>query len=247
MKRSRRPRPEDTRTVSDEAGYNQGWTGGLSTRIREERRADLMLTKMVADPNRSVLEIGCGRGEIARHLAAKSGMQVLGVDRSEGFVLEANSKARNINVQFEVLDFTRPDDILGRRFDYVVGNGILHHLYYNLPTALQAMRRLLADGGKIVFLEPNLHNPYVYLIFTQPALRRHAKLEPDEMAFSRRFAMKQLQEAGFRDIEIDYRDFLIPGVPDWAIKPLVKLGDTAERLPGLKHLSQSLFISAGIA
>ena len=243
MKISRRSRSEDTRSVRDESGYNQGWTGGLSTRIREERRSELIMTKMAPDPSRRVLEIGCGRGEIARHLASKSGMQVLGVDRSEGFVREANAKAVEANVHFEVLDFTQPDEILGRRFDYVVGNGILHHLYHDLPASLQAMRRLLVDDGRIVFLEPNLHNPYVFLIFTRPVLRRYAKLEPDEMAFSRRFAIERLRDAGFRDIEVEYRDFLIPGVPEWAVQPLVRFGSVAEKTPGLKHLAQSLFIS----
>jgi SAM-dependent methyltransferase len=244
MKITRRTIPQETHTVRDEGGYNQGWTGGLSTKIREERRAELMMSKMTPGPSRRVLEIGCGRGEIALHLAAKTGMQVLGVDRSESFVREANAKAVEANVGFEVLDFTRPDEILGRRFDYVVGNGILHHLYHDLPSSLESMRRLLVDDGRIVFLEPNLHNPYVFLIFSQPTLRRLAKLEPDEMAFSRRFAIEQLREAGFQEIEIDYRDFLIPGVPDWAIQPLVRFGALAERTPGLKHLAQSLFISA---
>src|SRR5580692_419358 len=73
MRISRRSRSEETRSVRDEGGYNQGWTGGLSTRIREERRCELLMTKMSPDPAGRVLEIGCGRGEIARHLAAKSG------------------------------------------------------------------------------------------------------------------------------------------------------------------------------
>jgi SAM-dependent methyltransferase len=243
MRISRRSRSEETRSVRDEGGYNQGWTGGLSTRIREERRCELLMTKMSPDPAGRVLEIGCGRGEIARHLAAKSGMQVLGVDRSERFIEEANAKAVDPNVHFEVLDFTEPSEIRGGQFDYVVGNGILHHLYHDLPSSLQAMRRLLVDDGSIVFLEPNLHNPYVYLIFTKPGLRRRAKLEPDEMAFTRRFAIERLREAGFRNIEVDYRDFLIPGVPDWAIRPLIAFGHIAEGAPGLKHLAQSLFIS----
>ena len=166
MKFLRRSRSDDTRSVRDEGGYNQGWTGGLSTRIREERRCELMMTKMVSDPSRHVLEIGCGRGEIARHLAEKTRMQVLGVDRSHGFIQEANSRTVAANARFEVLDFTKPEEILGRTFDYVVGNGILHHLYHDLPASLHSIRSLLVDGGRIVFLEPNLHNPYVYLIFS---------------------------------------------------------------------------------
>ena len=231
-----------------EHGYNQGWSGGLSTRIRGERRAELIVSKMAPDPSQRMLEIGCGRGEIARYIASRTGVQVLGVDRSERFVNEANAQAQaqaqDGNAHFEVLDFTKPDEILGRRFDYVVGNGILHHLYHELTESLKVIRNLLVDDGRIVFLEPNLHNPYVFLIFEQAGLRRLAKLEPDEMAFTRRFAIDALRKAGYREIEVEYRDFLIPGVPNWSIRPLVSFGRVAEGVPGLKHLAQSLFISA---
>ena len=232
------------RSVRDESGYNQGWTGGLSLRIRTERRCDLMISQMEPAASRTVLEIGCGRGELARLLGAKTGMRVLGVDVSKTFVAEARANTVEDNVQFDVLDFTQPEDMIGRKFDYVVGNGILHHLYYDVASSLASMRGLLLDGGRIVFLEPNLHNPYVYSIFTRPRLRKLARLEPDEMAFSRKYAVGFLGDAGFTDITVEYRDFLVPGVPDWLIRPIVAAGGVAERTPGLKHMAQSLFIAA---
>jgi len=232
------------RSVRDERGFNQGWSGGPATQLRIERRSDLIIGKMSPDTSKKVLEIGCGRGEMARYLAAKTGMSVLGIDRSEKFMDMASSETTDSNVQFEVMDFTQPEQILGRKFDYVVGNGILHHLYYDLPASLQAMRRLLVDGGRIMFLEPNLHNPYVALIFRRPRFRRLARLEPDEMAFSRSYAMTKLREAGFSDVTVEYRDFLLPGIPAWLIAPSVTFGRFAEATPGLKHLSQSLFITA---
>ena len=232
------------RSVRDEDGYNQGWTGGTALRVRTDRRCDLMISRMEPAPSRRVLEIGCGRGELARSLGAKTGMQVLGVDVSQSFVQEARDNTSQGNVSFEVLDFTRPADMAGSKFDYIVGNGILHHLYYDLPSALQSMRTLLSSRGRVIFLEPNLHNPYVCLIFSRPRLRTLARLEPDEMAFSKRHAIKCLHEAGFSDVEVEYRDFLVPGVPDWLIQPLVSAGRIAERTPGLRHLAQSLFISA---
>jgi SAM-dependent methyltransferase len=234
------------KSVRDESGYNQGWTGGLSTQVRAERRCDLMISKMSPGPSKTILEIGCGRGEIARRLADRTGMNVLGTDRSESFVTEANAQATSSAVHFEVLDFTKPEDILGRRFDYVVGNGILHHLYYSLDASLRAIRELLATDGRILFLEPNLHNPYVYSIFSWPRLRRLAKLEPDEMAFTRRFIVEKLHQAEFGDVEVDYRDFLLPGIPDWLIQPSISVGRVAERVPGLRHMAQSLFISANL-
>jgi SAM-dependent methyltransferase len=232
------------RSVRDERGFNQGWSGGVATQLRIERRCDLMIAQMSPDPAKKVLEIGCGRGEMARYLAARTRMQVLGIDRSESFMQEASAGTEDANVHFEVMDFTKPEQILDRKFDYVVGNGILHHLYYNLPSSLQSIRSLLIDKGRIMFMEPNLHNPYVALIFKRPRFRHFARLEPDEMAFSRRFAMEQLHEAGFSDVKVEYRDFLLPGIPPWLIRPSVGFGSFAEATPGLKHLSQSLFITA---
>ncbi len=169
----------------------------------------------------------------------------MGLDRSEQFIEEARATATSTNIQFEALDFRQVEERFGsRQFDYVVGNGILHHLYYDLHSALLTMRNLLTDDGRIAFLEPNLHNPYVYLVFTFSKLRSRARLEPDEMAFSRRFAIKALRDAGFSDVDVQYRDFLVPGVPTWAIRPVVGAGRVAEALPGAKHLAQSLFISA---
>ena len=237
-------RAANMRSVRDELGYNQGWSGGVATQVRSERRCDLLISQMAVEPHKRVLEIGCGRGEIARRIGAKTAMQVLGIDRSSAFVSEARSHATESNVAFEVMDFMDADDLRGRSFDYVVGNGILHHLYHQLDGALAAMRSMLTAGGKVIFLEPNLHNPYVYLIFTQPRLRRRARLEPDEMAFSRRFALDRLRDAGFRDARVEYRDFLLPGVPTWLIQPLISVGRYAERTPGVRHLAQSLLISA---
>jgi len=95
-------------------------------------------------PSRKVLEIGCGRGEIARRLAARTGMQVLGVDRSERFVQQAQDDAVEDSVRFEVVDVMHAEDrFADERFDYIVGNGILHHLYNDLDAALLAMRNLL--------------------------------------------------------------------------------------------------------
>jgi len=238
------PPPETMPSVRDEGGYNQGWSGGGSTTLRSDRRCDLMITKMAVDPSRSVLEIGCGRGELARRLAGTTGMAVLGIDRSPGFVAEARQNATEPTVRFEAADFTQPGELAGAPFDYVVGNGILHHLYHSLPRSLEAMRALLAERGRLIFLEPNLHNPYVYLIFSRPRLRRMAKLEPDEMAFTRRFITSALDAAGFVDIEVSYRDFLVPGTPDRLARAVVAAGDVAERTRGLKHLAQALVIVA---
>jgi hypothetical protein len=104
------------------------------------------------------------------------------------------------------------------------------------------MHAMLNEGGKIIFFEPNIFNPYCAVIFN--AARTWANLEPDEMAFSRRYITSKLRHSGYSSISVTYRDFLVPGVPNWMIQPLIVAGDFLERVWPLNRLSQSLFIVA---
>ena len=70
-------------------------------------------------------------------------------------------------------------------------------LYYNLNAVLATLKNLLHNNGKIIFMEPNIYNPYVATIFKNDSFRKWANLEPDEMAFSKTFIDKKLQVTGF--------------------------------------------------
>ena len=149
------------------------------------------------------------------------------------------------NLAYEVMDFNKPDKLSERKFDYIVGNGILHHLYYTIDEALLNLIKLLNENGKIVFLEPNLLNPYCYLIFnTTQFFRAWAKLEPAEKAFTKTFITRRLDHAGFKNIHVEYRDFLLPITPSWLIRPSIYLGAVVEKITVLKMLAQSLYICA---
>lgn len=230
--------------IKDDRGYNQVWADSKSTRIRAERRCDYMISQMKVAPEATVMEIGCGTGKNAFMLAQKTGMQVLGTDLCVPFVEQAQQQYRLPNLEYAVLDFNKAETFKGRLFDYIIGNGILHHLYYHLDEAFVNMQALLKPGGKIIFLEPNIYNPYVYFIFTYPTLRKKAFLEPDEMAFSKGFVTDKLRQTGYTNIQVEYRDFLLPGIPDWAISPSVALGAVAEKIPLINMVSQSIYITA---
>ena len=79
-------------------------------------------------------------------------MDVLGIDVSE-CVRPGGAQPRRRATSTSTFSISRsPATCAGRQFDYIVGNGILHHLYYNLPTALFSMRGLLAPNGRVIFL-----------------------------------------------------------------------------------------------
>lgn len=231
-------------SIKDDRGYNQGFTLVKSTEVRMRRRAQWFRNQMNSDSSKSVLEIGCGTGEVSYWIAENSNLIVLGTDLCVPFIEEANEKYKLSNLNFEVLDFNNPEQVKDRKFDYIIGNGILHHLYFNLSNALNTIKNLLTENGKMIFMEPNIYNPYCAMIFNIPFLRQMTNLEPDEMAFSKSFITKKLKEIGFTKVEVIYKDFLLPGVPEVAIKPSIVLGDILEKIPLLKNLSQSIFIVA---
>ena len=231
-------------SIIDDRGYNQGFELVKSTEIRMRRRADLLLSEMDNLQSKSMMEIGCGTGEIAFWMDEKVPAKVLSTDLCVPFIEEAAKKYKLPNLRYEVLDFNKADEFKGETFDYIVGNGILHHLYYHLDECFVNMRKLLKDNGKLIFMEPNIFNPYIYLIFSFAPLRKAANLEPDEMAFSKSWITKKLLASGYKDIKVEYRDFLLPGIPDALIKPSIIVGDVLEKLPLVNKVSQSIFITA---
>jgi SAM-dependent methyltransferase len=232
-------------SIKDERGYNQGFKPGKALTIRTGRRCDWMISQMDSFGQRSILEIGCGTGELSAMLAQRTGHQVLGTDLSPSFIERANALYRHPGLGFQVLDFHQPSSLGESKFDYIVGNGILHHLYANLDASLEALRKLLKEDGKVIFTEPNIYNPYCFLIFrTTPFFRRMANLEPDEMAFSKAYITRMLEKHAFSGISVEYRDFLLPNTPSFLIDPVIALGSVLEKTPVIKCISQSIFISA---
>ena len=235
--------PKNKTSIIDDRGYNQGFKETVSSRKRIERRADWMIDEMNTGVGKSILEIGCGTGHLSYYIANKTGMRVVGTDLCKPFIEEASRNYHLPNLSYSMLDFNKAPENVHEKFDYIIGNGILHHLYYNLTTALCTLKTLLSAQGKIIFMEPNIYNPYVAAIFKNRGFRKWARLEPDEMAFSKKFIERKLEEAGFENIRVNYRDFLLPGIPASLIKPSIVLGNFLEKTP-LKFISQSIFISA---
>jgi len=211
------------KNIKDDQGNNQIWGDTYATRIRAERRCEMFVAEISGQNNR-ILEIGCGIGKNAYCIAKKTNNHVLGTDICLPFIEHAKKEYQLPNLAFEVTDFNNPDQISGRKFDYIIGNGILHHLYYHLDAVLDKFKELLSENGKIIFIEPNLYNPYIALIF--------------------KIIYKKLINAGFSDVKVKYKDFLLPGIPKALVKPSIIIGNVVEKTPFIKNLSQSIFIEA---
>jgi hypothetical protein len=61
---------------------------------------------------------------------------------------------------------------------------------------------------------------------------------------SERSVEARLQRARYRDIRVEFKDFLIPGIPSFLIRPSILFGAVLERILAANRIAQSLFISA---
>ena len=232
-------------SIQDDRGFNQGFKPSKTLTYRFDRRSCMIMDRMDLTKRNDILEIGCGLGDISYYIAKHSNSTVLGTDLCVPFIEQASETFKLPNLSFDTLDFNHPEKLEGRKFDYIIGNGILHHLYYHIDDAFFHLKDLLNDGGKILFIEPNLVNPYCFLIFgTTQYFRNWAKLEPDEKAFTKCFLRKKLKNAGYKNISVINKDFLLPFTPSILVKPTVAIGNIVEKIPLLQLMTQSVFLSA---
>ena len=237
-------------SIQDERGYNQGYAPTTAQNIRIQRRAQFIADHIPVNPLSpcSVLEIGCGTGELSYHISENPQLEVIATDLSALFINSASQKYHRPNLKYLTLDFNRTADVHAltgqTQFNAIVGNGILHHLYPQLNEHLRVMKNLLAPGGRLIFMEPNLLNPFCFFLFQVPFLRKIGKLEPDEMAFSLSFITHKLQSLDFQSVHVSYKDFLLPITPRALIKPSILIGDILEKSKPTSWLAQSLLIVA---
>jgi hypothetical protein len=64
------------------------------------------------------------------------------------------------------------------------------------------------------------------------------------MAFTPALIRRRLQRAGYVNLCVATRDFLLPNTPTALIRPVVAVSDMLDRIPLLNRTAQSLFFTA---
>lgn len=119
--------------------------------------------KRVNLAGKTVLDYGCGSGGFTYELA-KRGAILHGIDISQSLISLAENMRYPKDVpppKLSVQDAHQtqfPDGF----FDYVFGNGILHHL--EIERAYAEVARVLKPKGQAFFAEPLIHHPLVRLV-----------------------------------------------------------------------------------
>jgi SAM-dependent methyltransferase len=133
----------------DTYGQDFGQTSWVTTEEAKDipRLLDL-------DSNSSVLEIGCGSGGYALHLAEITGCRIVGLDRNEFGVRNANQLAQTMNlasqVRFEQCDVSKKLPFDKERFDEVFANDVFCHVP-DRAKVLAEVYRVLKPDGRLLF------------------------------------------------------------------------------------------------
>lgn len=208
-------------------------------RLRWQRRVN-MFAEFLGNDGKNVLEVGCGTGLFTSKLALTDN-QIIAIDVSPVLLELAQNRVQKSNVVFKNEDAHRTsfDD---EHFDFIIGISVLHHL--DIDAALKEFFRILKPGGKMMFTEPNMLNPQIFIQKNIPFIKKLTGDSPDETAFTKWRLEKALVRNKFINVDIKNFDFLHPSIPSFLLNDAVSFCNILERLPVLKEISGSLLIKA---
>lgn len=186
-----------------------------------------------------ILDLGCGNGFLSQ---LYPNFDVMGVDISDGML--ANNPYKWVRGSAESIPF--PNE----HFDFVICRSLIHHLE-NPRIALKEVFRVLKNGGKVSFWDPN-HNIVYETI-------RHIFQHTDRFShlhhsFNDKELFSMIEEAGLKITEKHYIGYLaypILGFPDIINfhipirigRKLIRIDDFISKTP-LKKFSWSLMVKA---
>lgn len=137
--------------MSDEAWETHaGWWQDEFTDGADPEYQEQMLPIVATQLSRAkkVLDVGCGEGQVARHLAASTGAAVVGVDPSVAQLVVAEARGGGPRYLRGAADALPVAD---ESFDAVVACLVFEHIT-NVDDALAEVARVLAPGGTFLFL-----------------------------------------------------------------------------------------------
>ena len=215
-----------------------GWSTKAGKK-RAERRANYFIKLGEFNDRSNILEIGCGTALFTEKVYKVTNANITAIDISTDLLNKAKKKLPFIKFrQEDAMLMSFKDDF----FDNVWGSSVLHHM--EVETVLKEIYRVLKPNGSIIFAEPNLINPQIFLQKNIPFIKRWMGDSPDEIAFVRWKIKRTIKKIGFKEIQVFPYDFLHPATPPVLVNVINKLGLMCEKMPVIKEIAGSLIIYA---
>jgi cyclopropane-fatty-acyl-phospholipid synthase len=128
-------------TMAYSCGY---WKTASNLEEAQIAKYDLIAQKLGMQKGMRVLDIGCGWGGFAKHIAEKYGVHVVGITLSENQAQIAREVCKDLPVEIRVEDYR---DVKGT-FDRIVEIGMFEHVgVKNYRQFMEIVHRNLAEDG----------------------------------------------------------------------------------------------------
>src|SRR5215471_16936034 len=135
-------------TFGDDIGQN-GWT------LRPEFEG--FLHDLQAGPGERLLDVGCGAGGPALFSTQNTGCSVVGVDINPEGIATARARAKELGLAdratFQLTDVGTKLPFEDESFDAILCVEAVIH-FPNRPELFQEWRRVLREGGRVLFTDP---------------------------------------------------------------------------------------------
>jgi cyclopropane-fatty-acyl-phospholipid synthase len=118
----------------------------------QERKLEMVCTKLALQEGDRVLDVGCGWGSFPVHAATRHGASVVGITLSEPQAARARERAAAAGVadrvEIRVADYR---ELRGERFDAIASIGMVEHVgSAQIDHYAQALAGLLGRGGRLL-------------------------------------------------------------------------------------------------
>ena len=111
---------------------------------------DPNIYRIVGDPkDKTIYDLGCGNGYIARNLARK-GAKVFASDISAELVKLAEKNSKGLDINYSVRDALDFNGFTDNQFDVVIMNMVIHYIK-DLDTLFREVGRIIKKRGLFVF------------------------------------------------------------------------------------------------